>query len=100
MPHRRDAVDAAVRTSTRRVREPRPRRDAVVRHRFDQLFSLYTDVKENMNEWNLLQFAAIVEGMEDMTAAMDNFALRCKKMPGRYQCPKFKSCFNLGSLAV
>ena len=35
-----------------------------------------------MNEWNLLQFAAIVEGMEDMTAAMDNFALRCKKMPG------------------
>ena len=64
------------------MREPRPRRDAVVRHRFDQLFSLYTDVKENMNEWNLLQFAAIVEGMEDMTAAMDNFALRCKKMPG------------------
>ena len=63
-------------------------------------FSLYTDVKENMNEWNLLQFAAIVAGMEDMTAAMDNFALRCKKMPGRYQCPKFKSCFNLGSLAV
>ena len=50
---------------------------------FDQLFSLYTDVKENMNEWNLLQFAAIVEGMEDMTATMDNFALRCKKMPGR-----------------
>ena len=43
----------------------------------------YTDVKENMNEWNLLQFAAIVAGMEDMTAAMDNFALRCKKMPGR-----------------
>ena len=36
----------------------------------------YTDVKENMNEWNLLQFAAIVEGMEDMTATMDNFALR------------------------
>ena len=40
-------------------------------------------MKENMNEWNLLQFAAIVAGMEDMTAAMDNFALRCKKMPGR-----------------
>ena len=33
MPHRRDAVDVAVRASTRRVREPRPRRDAVVRHR-------------------------------------------------------------------
>ena len=51
-------------------------------------FSLYTDVKENMNEWNLLQFAAIVAGMEDMTAAMDNFALRCKKMPGADSEPK------------
>jgi len=50
---------------------------------FDQLFSLYTDVKEKMNEWNLLQFSAIVEGMEDMTMQMDGFALRCKKMPGR-----------------
>ena len=33
MPHRRDAVDVAVRASTRRVREPRQFRDAVVRHR-------------------------------------------------------------------
>ena len=41
-----------------------------------------------MNEWNLLQFAAIVAGMEDMTAAMDNFALRCKKMPGADSEPK------------
>ena len=34
MPHRRDAVDVAVRESTRLVREPRQFRDAVVRHRW------------------------------------------------------------------
>ena len=50
---------------------------------FDQLFGLYTDVKERMEEWKLLQFAAVVEGIDDMSATMDNFALRCKKMPGR-----------------
>ena len=61
------------------VRAPQHRETRYITHRF----SLYTDVKENMNEWNLLQFAAIVAGMEDMTATMDNFALRCKKMPGR-----------------
>ena len=33
MPHRRDAVDAAVRESTRLVREPWQFRDAVVRRR-------------------------------------------------------------------
>ena len=32
-PRRLDAVDVAVRESTRLAREPRPRRDAVVRHR-------------------------------------------------------------------
>ena len=61
------------------MKAPQHRETRYITHRF----SLYTDVKENMNEWNLLQFAAIVAGMEDMTAAMDNFALRCKKMPGR-----------------
>ena len=35
MPHRRDAVDVAVRESTRLVREPRQFRDAVVRHRWE-----------------------------------------------------------------
>ena len=33
MLHRRDAIDVAVRESERRVREPRPCRDAVVRRR-------------------------------------------------------------------
>ena len=84
---------------TSHINKVKPPQHRGTRH-ITRRFSLYTDVKENMNEWNLLQFAAIVAGMEDMTAAMDNFALRCKKMPGRYQCPKFKSCFNLGSLAV
>ncbi len=39
MPHRLDALDAAVRESTRLAREPRPCRDAVVphRHRSDEL---------------------------------------------------------------
>ena len=35
MPHRRDAVDVAVRESTRLVREPRQFRDAVVRLRWE-----------------------------------------------------------------
>ena len=56
---------------------------------------MYTDVKENMNEWNLLQFAAIVAGMEDMTAAMDNFALRCKKMPGADSASNAEQFLNL-----
>ena len=33
MPRHRGAIDAAARASTRRMREPRPCRDAVVRHR-------------------------------------------------------------------
>lgn len=44
---------------------------------FDQLFGLYTDVKARMEEWKLLQFAEVVSNIDDMSATMDNFALRC-----------------------
>ena len=50
---------------------------------FDQLFGLYTDVKSRMEEWKLFQFTEVVANIEDMSSTMDNFALRCKKMPSR-----------------
>lgn len=50
---------------------------------FDQLFNLYTDVRARMEEWKLLQFTEVVANIDDMSQSMDNFALRCKKMPGR-----------------
>ena len=50
---------------------------------FDQLFGLYTDVRARMEEWKLLQFTDVVTNIDDMTQGMENFALRCKKMPSR-----------------
>ena len=50
---------------------------------FDQLFGLYTDVKEKLTDWKEYAWSEVPEQIEDMTTLMDGFALRCKKMPSR-----------------
>ena len=50
---------------------------------FDQLFGLYSDVKEKLTDWKEIAWSDVPEQIEDMTTLMDGFALRCKKMPSR-----------------
>jgi dynein heavy chain len=47
------------------------------------LFGLYVDVIHTIDEWKTIEWAHVMENIEDMTARVDGFALRCKKMPAR-----------------
>jgi len=59
----------------------------------DQLFGLYTDVLETFDEWKQIPWTEVTLQMEEMTDKMDNFALRCKKMPGKLK--KYEAFTNL-----
>ena len=47
----------------------------------DQLFGLYTEVLETLDEWKLIPWQEVPERMDEMTEKMDNFNARCAKMP-------------------
>ncbi|CAM9354308.1 unnamed protein product, partial [Ectocarpus sp. 12 AP-2014] len=49
----------------------------------DQLFGLYVDVLETLGEWKHVPWTEVVSNIANMTDKMDNFAARCKKLPGR-----------------
>ncbi|CAM9244386.1 unnamed protein product [Chrysoparadoxa australica] len=49
----------------------------------DQLFGLYVDVRETLSEWKQVLWTDVVNNIGEMTEKMDNFAARCKKLPGR-----------------
>jgi dynein heavy chain len=49
----------------------------------DNLFSLYVDVVTIMEKWDTIEWTAVQEGIGDMSAIVDAFGLRCKKMPVR-----------------
>jgi len=46
-----------------------------------QLYTLYVDVLDTIKEWTEYPWAEVPHHMEDMTKMVDQFALRCKKMP-------------------
>jgi dynein heavy chain len=49
----------------------------------DQLFSLYVDVLGTLEDWKSIFWAEVPEQIGDMNERIDNFALRCKKLPAR-----------------
>jgi len=48
-----------------------------------KLFDLYVDVIRTINEWKLMPWDNIASNVNEMTEAMDSYAGRCKKLPGR-----------------
>eukprot|EP00935_MAST-01C_sp_MAST-1C-sp1_P000949 g949.t1 len=48
-----------------------------------KLFGLYVDVIHTIDEWKTIEWTHVMDNIEDMTARVDGFALRCKKMPAR-----------------
>lgn len=46
-----------------------------------QLYDLYVAVLETIKEWREYQWSEVPDKMEAMTKTIDNFSLRCKKMP-------------------
>ena len=48
-----------------------------------RLFDLYIDVINTINDWKLMPWEDVSTNMEEMTDKMENFAGRCKKLPGR-----------------
>jgi len=47
------------------------------------LFDLYVDVINTINEWKTMPWMDVSENIEEMTEKMDSFASKCKKLPGR-----------------
>ena len=78
MPHRRDAVDVAVRASTRRVREPRPCRDAVVRHR-DVYFETFfmAGILSSQSYLQMKTLSAALEQSEEIMQWINVISARC-----------------------
>jgi dynein heavy chain len=48
-----------------------------------RLFGLYVDVIETIDEYKSIAWLNVMENIEDMSAKVAGFALRCKKMPAR-----------------
>eukprot|EP00814_Leptocylindrus_danicus_P009510 CAMPEP_0116004988 /NCGR_PEP_ID=MMETSP0321-20121206/911_1 /TAXON_ID=163516 /ORGANISM="Leptocylindrus danicus var. danicus, Strain B650" /LENGTH=4605 /DNA_ID=CAMNT_0003473357 /DNA_START=128 /DNA_END=13942 /DNA_ORIENTATION=- len=48
-----------------------------------QLFDLYVDVIRTINDWKLMPWISVSDSMEEMKSAMESYAGRCKKLPGR-----------------
>lgn len=48
-----------------------------------QLFDLFVDVIRAINDWKLMPWISVSDSMEDMKSAMESYAGRCKKLPGR-----------------
>ena len=47
------------------------------------LFDLYVDVINTINDWKLMPWMEVSNNMEEMTEKMEAFASKCKKLPGR-----------------
>ena len=84
MPRRRDAVDVAVRVSTRRVREPRQFRNAVVRRRpeeakkFDKINKEFKSIMKTTHESPVVVRAATQKEFDALTAMGDRLD-KCQK---------------------
>ena len=78
MPHHRDALDVAVRESTRRVREPRQFRDAVDRHR-DVYFETFfmAGILSSPSYLQMKTLSAALEQSEEIMQWINVISARC-----------------------
>lgn len=49
----------------------------------DQLYKLYTDVIDTIEDWKQIEWEKARDEIDDMASQMEVFAGRCKKMPGK-----------------
>ncbi|GBG33121.1 Dynein heavy chain 5, axonemal [Hondaea fermentalgiana] len=49
----------------------------------DQLYKLYTDVIDTIDDWKQIEWEKVRDEIDAMAVKMDAFATRCKKMPGK-----------------
>jgi len=47
----------------------------------DQLYKLYTDVIDTIEDWKQIEWERVRDEIDDMAERMEEFASRCKKMP-------------------
>lgn len=47
----------------------------------EQLYSLYLDVMNKMDEWRVILWTEVVANVEKMSAEMESFSGRCRKLP-------------------
>uniref|UniRef100_A0A7S2R9V8 Dynein heavy chain linker domain-containing protein n=1 Tax=Mucochytrium quahogii TaxID=96639 RepID=A0A7S2R9V8_9STRA len=49
----------------------------------DQLYKLYTDVIDTIEDWKQIEWERVRDEIDSMAEKTESFAMRCKKMPGK-----------------